>query len=148
MELPVKPRLASIVVYLISVVTNLILYSRIIIQKRKLVPDRDQIETRMGNCMSLIEHNTLGDIPICFFGFVLLAGYTSVVIAFNHLEPSELNQYPNYLLTYCFHHYVPCLGFVAFWSLLYIWKLPFQDFLKRTLKNYIIRYTICCVPHP
>ena len=148
MELPVKPRLASIVIYIISFISNLILFSRIIIQKRKLVPTQEQKETSMHTCISMIERNTLGDITICIFGFILLAGYTSVVVAFNNLEPSELNHYPNYLLAYCFHHYVPCLGFAAFWSLLYVWKLPFQDFLKRTLKSYIIRYTICCQPHP
>ena len=140
MELPVKPRLASIVIYIISFISNLILFSRIIIQKRKLVPTQEQKETSMHTCISMIERNTLGDITICIFGFVLLAGYTSAVVKFNNLEPSELNIYPNYLLTYCFHHYVPCLGFVAFWSFVYVWKLPFQDFLKRTIKKNVIRY--------
>ena len=140
MELPVKPRLATIVIYSISFVTNLILYSRIVIQKRKLVPAQEQLETSMHTFVSLIKTNTLGDITICFFEFVLLAGYTSAVVKFNNLEPSELNIYPNYLLTYCFHHYVPCLGFVAFWSFVYVSKLPFQDFLKRTIKKNVIRY--------
>ena len=104
------------------------------------MPAQEQTETSMQTFMSMIESNTLGDITICIFGFVLLAGYTSAVVKFNNLEPSELNIYPNYLLTYCFHHYVPCLGFVAFWFFVYVWKLPFQDFLKRTIKKNVIRY--------
>jgi hypothetical protein len=120
----------------------MVLFSRITFHKRKLVPTLNRVETYKDYFLSLIENNTLGDITICFFGFVLLVGNKLCTLILNSLKPEEINQFPTYLIVYWFHHVTPCLGYMIFWFFIFIWKSQFRIFLIRTIKEFIMGYKL------
>ena len=130
--------MSSILIYSISFLSNLILYSRITIHKIKLVPVSNRIETYKDYFLSLIETNTLGDITICFVGYIILSGHKVSTLIFNSLQPEKINNFPTYLLVYWFHHSAPSMGFIAFWSFIFYWKPSFRVFLLRSIKEYFL----------
>jgi hypothetical protein len=50
-----------------------------------------------------MEKNTLGDISVFSFAFILLAANVIGINCFNQLHPTQLNVYPNYIQTYWVH---------------------------------------------
>ena len=132
--------MSSTVIYSISFIMNLILFSRISFHKRKLVPTLNRMETYREYFLSLIENNTLGDITICFFGYVLLAGHKIFTLVLNSLQPEEINNFPTYLMVYWFHHIAPSMGYIVFWFFIFIWKSTFRVFLIRSIKEMFLGY--------
>jgi hypothetical protein len=50
-----------------------------------------------------MEKNTLGDISVFSFAFILLTANVIAFNTFNQLHPAEINIYPNYIATYWIH---------------------------------------------
>jgi len=120
--IPQKPNYSTPVLQLFSVVSHIFVTTRIQLHKRK--QNQNQIN---------IEKRNLTDYVTTISNVTVMCVLTLFLVLFNRVQPEKAKDFPNYLIIYGCHMFVPFLAVLSISSMYYVRQPKLRETIYKEL---------------